>query len=84
MSPPWKPTCISVPCSKVTDAGLKELAGLKHLHKLDLFNTKVTDAGLKELAGLKSLRELRLIATKVTAAGVAELQKNLPACEIEH
>jgi hypothetical protein len=33
----------------VTDAGLKELAGLKSLQALDLTFTKVTDAGLKEL-----------------------------------
>jgi hypothetical protein len=33
----------------VTDAGLKELAGLKSLQSLDLSRTKVTDAGLKEL-----------------------------------
>ena len=35
--------------SKVTDAGLKELARLKQLQSLWLGGTKVTDAGLKEL-----------------------------------
>jgi internalin A len=41
----------------ITDAGLKELAGLKNLQWLDLcLDTKITDAGLKELAGLKNLR----------------------------
>ena len=40
--------------SSVTDAGLKELAGLKSLQSLSLHNTQVTDAGLKELAGLKA------------------------------
>ena len=44
----------------MTDAGLKELAGLKSLQTLNLSNTKVTDAGLKELAGLKSLQALDL------------------------
>ncbi|MCS6850257.1 MAG: hypothetical protein NZ700_03690 [Gemmataceae bacterium] len=43
--------------TRVTDAGLKELAGLKGLQSLDLLGTRVTDAGLKELAGLK-LKEL--------------------------
>ena len=33
----------------MTDAGLKELAGLKSLQTLNLFHTQVTDAGLKEL-----------------------------------
>ena len=37
----------------MTDAGLKELAGLKSLQRLNLSATGVTDAGLKELAGLK-------------------------------
>src|SRR5262245_19804189 len=46
--------------TQLTDAGLKELAGLKTLHTLDLGVTKVTDAGLKELAGLKSLHALDL------------------------
>ena len=35
--------------TKVTDAGLKELAALKSLTQLDLGNTPVTDAGIKEL-----------------------------------
>jgi hypothetical protein len=80
----------------VTDAGLKELAGLRSLRGLSLFScmcsrtrdkqpldSPVTDAGLKELAGLKRLRWLRLNDTKVTATGVATLQKELPACKIE-
>jgi hypothetical protein len=35
--------------TKVTDTGLKELAGLKSLQLLDLRYTQVTDAGVKEL-----------------------------------
>jgi hypothetical protein len=35
--------------TKVTDAGLKELAPLKNLTELYLTGTKVTDAGVKEL-----------------------------------
>src|SRR5437764_2879127 len=40
--------------SKVTDAGLKELADLTSLQTLLLDSTDVTDAGLKELSSLKS------------------------------
>ncbi len=58
---------------QVTNAGLKELAGLKSLHTLNLSSTKVTDVGLKELAGLKSLHTLNLSSTKVTDAGLKEL-----------
>ena len=64
--------------SKVTDAGLKKLAGLTQLRELILFNTKVTDAGLKHLAGLKQLRVLFLVGTKVTGKGKTELKKALP------
>ena len=68
----------------VDDAGVKELAALKGLTTLTLFNTKVTDAGLKELAPLKGLTTLDLRTTKVTNAGVRELQLALPNCKIQH
>ena len=55
--------------AEVTDAGLKELAGLKSLQSLHLGNTKVTDAGLKELAGLKSLQSLDLVGTQGDGRG---------------
>ena len=57
----------------VTDADVKELAGLKSLQTLNLRGTQVTDAGLKELAGLKSLQSLDLRFTWVTDAGLKEL-----------
>ena len=41
--------------TKVTDAGLKELKGLKNLTTLSPWGRKVTDAGLKELKDLKNL-----------------------------
>lgn len=66
----------------MTDAGLKQLVGLKDLHTLNLGGTQVTDAGLKQLAGLKDLHTLNLVNTKVTNAGVAELRKALPDCRI--
>jgi internalin A len=66
----------------VTDAGLKELAGLKGLTRLSLSRTGVTDAGLKELAGLKNLKNLSLSGTSVTDAGAKTLQKALPDCAI--
>jgi hypothetical protein len=64
---------------QVTDAGLKELAGLKNLSFLDLRSTKVTDAGLEHLARLKNLSHLSLSVTQVTDAGLKHLAglKNL-------
>ncbi len=61
--------------TKVTDAGLKELAGLQSLQALDLGYTQVTDAGLKELAGLQNLQALNLSGTQVTGAGLKELAR---------
>ena len=58
---------------KLTDAGLKELAGLKSLRDLNLSNTRVTDAGMKEVARFKNLRVLYLDKTAVTDLGLKEL-----------
>jgi hypothetical protein len=70
--------------TKVTDAGLKDLAGLQSLQVLRLSFTPVTDAGLKELAGLKSLQVLSLHSTSVTDAGLKELAgfKSLQAMDL--
>jgi internalin A len=59
--------------TKMTDAGLKELTGLKKLKELFLHRTEVTDAGLKELAAFEHLETLYLGGTKVTDAGLKEL-----------
>lgn len=61
--------------SKVTDAGLQHLSGMKNLTRLRLENTAVTDAGLDHLAGLGKLEYLNLYGTKITDAGLAKLEK---------
>ena len=59
--------------TKVTDAGLQQLAELKSLHTLNLGNTRVTDAGLQQLAGLTNLTMLTLDGTQITDAGLQQL-----------
>jgi hypothetical protein len=59
--------------SKITDAGLKELVGLKRLKDLGLGGTQVTDAGLKYVIKHKGLEKLNLNFTKVTDAGLKDL-----------
>lgn len=60
--------------TRVTDAGMKELARHKYLSILDLGGTAVGDAGLKELTGLKYLAHLNLGGNKaVTDAGVKSI-----------
>ncbi|OYW13285.1 MAG: hypothetical protein B7Z55_17105, partial [Planctomycetales bacterium 12-60-4] len=59
--------------SKVTDAGLKALAGMKHLKELHLEGTGIGDAGLDHLKGLTELEYINLYNTKVTDAGITKL-----------
>ncbi len=72
--------------TKMTDAGLKELDGLRSLQALYLAGTRVTDAGLKEVAGLESLRTLDVRGTQVTDAGLKELAglKSLQRLYLNH
>ena len=66
------------------DEGLKEVAKLRNLEKLNLERHNITDTGLKELTELKQLKELNLRRTKVTYSGVTKLQNALPKCKIDH
>lgn len=61
--------------SKVTDAGLAHLSGMKNLKKLHLPNTAITDAGIDSLMALTNLEYLNLFNTKITDAGLAKLEK---------
>jgi Leucine-rich repeat (LRR) protein len=61
--------------TKVTDAGLKELAPLTNLSTLDLRRTKVTGAGLKELAPLKNLKHLSLDNSDITDGVLQSLRE---------
>ncbi len=65
--------------SKVTDAGLAQIATMKNLTRLHLENTVITDAGIDQLKGLEQLEYLNLYGTAVTDAGVMKLagMKNL-------
>ena len=57
----------------VTDAGLKQLSGLKNLRRLHLEKTVVGDEGLSALKDLAELRYLNLYSTKVSDKGLAIL-----------
>ena len=60
--------------TKISDAGLKEVAKLPNLTSLDLMYCKqITDAGLKELVKLKELATLILTGTKITDTGLKEV-----------
>ena len=74
---------LSLSGTKVTDAGVKELAGLKNLEQLRLSGTAVTDAAVKDLSGMKSLRMLDVGGSKISEAGLEALEKALPGCKIQ-
>ena len=73
---------LSLRQTKVTDGGLKHLAGLNGLTFLDLSATRVGDTGMRELAGLSSLQILDLRGTLVSKASAASLQTRLPGLRI--
>jgi uncharacterized protein (TIGR02996 family) len=58
---------------RLTDTGLRRLAGLAQLRELELWAAEVTAAGLEQLAGLTQLRKLSLGGFQVTAAGLGHL-----------
>ena len=72
--------------TKVTDAGLEHLKGLKQLRALYLWDTHITDAGLKHLKGFKQLQALYLNSTQVTDAGLEHLKglKQLTILDLGH
>jgi hypothetical protein len=59
---------------KVTNDGLKHLAGLKNLKRLSIFFCEqIGDEGMKHIKQLPALEELSLGNTSVSDAGLAEL-----------
>ncbi len=62
----------------VTDNGLRHLAGMPRLKRLDISGTSITDRGLDVLRHLPGLQNLSLAGTAITDAGASELA-NCPA-----
>ena len=59
--------------TRVKDADLAALAGMRNLARLILSRTEIGDAGLAHLAGNAALEEINLYSTGVTDAGMAPL-----------
>lgn len=66
----------------VTDAGIKKLAGLKYLQRLDVANTSVTADGILALKGI-DLRSIRLSSRQKNPRTQAKLQQAFPRAGIE-
>ena len=69
---------------KVTDEGLRAVAGLTSLTHLSLaYCTEVTDEGLRAVAGLTSLTALDLSHCETSQAAEEELCRQIPGLFIE-
>jgi len=73
---------LSLRYSQLTDRGLKHIASLSSLIRLQLVSTQITDAGLVHLEGLKNLKHLNHQGSQITDAGVAKLRQVLHDCLI--
>jgi hypothetical protein len=68
--------------TKITDAGVYNLANCKSLKLPTLNNTKITDQSVKTLVNIKSLKELNVSQTLISEEGIKRLKKALPDCII--
>jgi internalin A len=68
-------TDLSLGGTKITDAGLKDIAKMQQLTDLSLNETKITDAGIKDIAKLQKLTYLNLEFTEITDAGIKDIAK---------
>ena len=68
-------TYLNLKDTKITDAGLKDVAKLQNLSIFFSIRTQITDEGLKDLAKLQKLEWLNLSDTKITDAGLKEVAK---------
>ena len=60
--------------TKVSDAGLAQIAAMPNLVRLHLERTSISDTGLVRLASLADLEYLNLYGTDITDSGLAQLQ----------
>jgi hypothetical protein len=66
-------TWLNLAGTKVTDAGLQQVANLTKLTRLHLERTEITDAGIASLKALDNLQYLNLYGTKVGDASIDAL-----------
>lgn len=67
-------TWLDLSHTRVSDAGLAMLAGMRNLTRLSLARTSVGDEAMNHLNGLENLEYLNLVGTNVSDAGLEQLQ----------
>ncbi|QDU63997.1 Leucine Rich repeats (2 copies) [Planctomycetes bacterium Pan216] len=60
-------------CKEITDEGMRHLATMTSLRRLDLSDTNIGDVGLEHLTSLGDLEKLDLHSTRITDAGLAKI-----------
>jgi hypothetical protein len=74
-SPGKRVIAVNLMGTRVTDAGLEQLAGLPELRDLNLAFTDLTGSGLAHLKGMTKLQTLSLGWSKVTDATLTNLKR---------
>jgi hypothetical protein len=67
--------------TRVTDKGVRALAGNTALRRVSLTGTKVSDAAIEDLRQIPNLQHINLAATAVTARGIAQLVED-KSCDV--
>jgi hypothetical protein len=73
---------LSLQRSRVTDAGVRNIAQLKDLEELFLTGAPITDESVPALASLTKLRTLSVTDTEITDEGLRRLRQALPEADI--
>jgi Leucine Rich repeat len=71
-----RPELLVLDSHKITDAGLRSIAGNTSLRRLSLVHADITDSGLARLRGLQRLEALDLAYTGIGDVGLAHLKGN--------
>jgi hypothetical protein len=74
---------IEVRKTKITDAGLANLAGFSSLVAIDLMHTPITDESIDMLSKLANAQQIRMYGTKISVEGAAKLSAALPNARID-
>ncbi len=70
--------------TKVSDADLAQLVGLKQLVYLNLYGTQITDAGLVHLKQIQSLEKVFLGGSKVSSTAAKQLARSKEELVVVH
>jgi hypothetical protein len=62
-------------CRRLSDSGMRHLAGLANLADLDISYTGISDSGITHIGGLTNMECLSLWETKVTGSGLTHLTR---------